>query len=255
MTDPQTRTALVTGASRGIGRAIAVRLAADGFLVIVHYHQAAHAAAGVVADIETRGGMAFTVQADFRTLAGADALLKAADDGLARLGLPPELDVLVNNAGIPLPCGIEETTEAAFDEMLAINLMAPFFLAQRALPRLRDGGRIINISSGTSQIALPEEAAYAMAKAALNSFTRSLAKLLGERGITVNAIGPGITETDFQGEWLSDPQAREFAASISAFSRLGVPEDVAGVAAFLASDDARFITGAYIDASGGSLLG
>jgi len=252
---PKEKVALVTGASRGIGRAIALRLASDGALVVVHYGRNQKAARATVREIEKKGGKAFPVQADLSTLEGVGALFEAMDKGLQDLLGRREFDILVNNAGVGLGGSIEETTEPDFDELVAVNLKAPFFIMQQALPRLRDGGRIINISSATSRMAFPDEIAYAMTKAALNSITFSLAKQLAPRGITVNVVAPGITDTDFQADWFRDPKAREFAASVAALGRLGLPEDIADVVAFLASPDARWITGAFIDATGGSLLG
>jgi NAD(P)-dependent dehydrogenase (short-subunit alcohol dehydrogenase family) len=249
------KVALVTGASRGIGRAIALRLAREGALLVVHYGRSEKAAGAAVREIETKGGRAFPLQADLSSLKGVRALFRAMDKRLKDLLGTRQFDILVNNAGIPLSAGIEDTTEADFDRVVAVNLKAPFFILQQALPRLRDGGRIINISSGTSRIAFPEEIAYALTKAALNSLTLSLAKQLGPRRITVNAIAPGIIDTDFHGGWLRDPKARKLAASVAALGRVGRPEDIADIAAFLASSDARWITGAFIDATGGSLLG
>jgi 3-oxoacyl-[acyl-carrier protein] reductase len=247
--------ALVTGASRGIGRATALRLARDGVLVVVHYGRNQKAAAATVRQIQNKGGKAFPVRADLSTLEGVRALFQAMDKRLRDLLGTRRFDILVNNAGIALGGGIEETTEAEFDQVVAVNLKAPFFIIQQALPRLRKGGRIINISSGTSRIAIPEEVAYAMTKRALDSLTLALAKQLGPRGITVNTVAPGITDTDFQADWFRDPAVRKFAASVAALGRLGLPEDIADVVAFLASSEARWITGAFIDATGGSLLG
>ncbi len=252
---PKGKVAVVTGASRGIGRAIALRLARDGALVVVHYARNQKAARTTVREIEKNGGKALSVKADLSTLEGVGALFEAMDKGLRELLGRRELDILVNNAGVGLGGSIQETTEPEFDELVAVNLKAPFFIMQQALPRLRDGGRIINISSATSRMAFPDEIAYAMTKAALNSITFSLAKQLAPRGITVNVVAPGIIDTDFQADWFRDPKAREFAASVAALGRLGLPEDIADVVAFLASSDARWITGAFIDASGGSLLG
>jgi len=135
-----------------------------------------------------------------------------------------------------------------------LNAKVPFFVSQRALPRLRNGGRIINISSGVTRIAFPEKAAYAMTKGALNILTLELAKTLGRRNITVNSLAPGFTETDMAADVLSDVQGREFASSISALNRVGQPDDIADVAAFLASHDGRWVTGQYIDATGGARL-
>lgn len=248
------KVALVTGASRGIGRAIALRLAKDGFSVVVHYNRNQKGAAATVGEIEKNDGRAFAVQADLGSLKGVRALFKATDERLREALGTREFDVLVNNAGISFIAGIEDTSETQFDQLVAVNMKAPFFIIQGALPRLRDGGRIINVSSATSRIAYPEKTAYAMTKAALNTLTLSLAKELGPRGITVNALAPGIVDTDFHGEWLRNPKARRFAASLTALGRVGLAEDIADVAAFLASPDARWITGAFINATGGSLL-
>jgi len=249
------KVAVVTGAGRGIGRAIALRLAEDGILVVVHYGHDAKAAGETVRAIESRGGKALAVQADLSSLKGVRVLFEATDRGLGELLGGPGFDILVNNAGITRGGTIEETSGTAFDELVAVNLKAPFFIIKEALSRLRDGGRIINLSSGTSLFAYPEELAYAMTKGAVNVLTRALAKQLGPRGITVNAVAPGIIDTGFHGGWLQDPEAREFAASVAALGRVGQPEDVADVVAFLASPGARWITGMVVDVSGGSLLG
>ena len=169
-------------------------------------------------------------------------------------GVSP-LDILVNNAGIQTPDGISTITGSDFDRLYAVNVKAPFFLTQRLLRRMPDaGGRIINMSSGLSQIAFPDKMAYAMGKAAMISFTKSLAKEVGPRGITVNAVGPGIIDTDIN-PWVKSPQGKARVAEVAELKRVGQPDDVADVVAFLASHDARWITGAFIDASGGSLLG
>ncbi len=245
------RIALVTGASRGIGRAIALRLAADGAQVFVHYSGSREAAEAVAREIEAMGGddQARLIQADLSTLDGVRALVAGiATEGDCRL------DILIHNAGVQLKDGIAEITEADFDRLYAVNVKAPFFLTQHLLGRMADGGRIVAMSSGLSQIAFPDKMAYAMGKAAMVSFTKSLAKALGPRGITVNAVGPGIIDTDMN-PWVRSPQGAARVAGVSALGRVGQPPDVADVVAFLASDDARWITGAFIDASGGSLLG
>jgi NAD(P)-dependent dehydrogenase (short-subunit alcohol dehydrogenase family) len=249
------KTALVTGASRGIGRAIAERLASRGALVAVHYGRNEAAAQEVVAGIREAGGQAFAVGAELGVPGDIDALWASFDAQLGSHTDRAGLDILVNNAGITLRGHIEETTEEVLDQQLAVNVRAPFFLVQHGLKRLQDGGRIINISSGVTRIAYPEIIAYAMTKGAIDTFTLALAKSVGSRGITVNSVAPGIIDTDINASWLrGNEEAQRSAASLSALNRVGAPEDVADVVAFLASDDARWITGQVIDATGGSHL-
>jgi 3-oxoacyl-[acyl-carrier protein] reductase len=169
------------------------------------------------------------------------------------LGEQP-LDILVNNAAIGAPGTIEKTTPELFERLFAVNVRAPFFITQRALPMLSDGGRIINISSSVTRVAMPE-IAYAMTKGALDVLGRTLANAVGERGITVNTVAPGVTETDMNA-WLRDmPEAKAGVAGATALGRVGQPEDVAAAVAFLASEDARWVTGHLLDATGGMFLG
>jgi NAD(P)-dependent dehydrogenase (short-subunit alcohol dehydrogenase family) len=240
-------TALVTGGSRGIGRAIALRLARDGVRVAVHYGSNEMAAKQTVDDIQAAGGEAFAVRADLSEPDAAEQVWRQFD------AVADELDVLVNNAAIGKHQPLADVTPDWFDRLVAVNAKAPFFLVQQGLARLRDGGRIINIGSGVTRIAFPQDTAYAMTKGALNTFTLTLAKELGPRGITVNTVAPGIVETEMN-DWLADPEAARAAAAYSVFDRVGQPEDVADVVAFVASDQARWITGQWIDATGGSQL-
>ena len=243
--------AVITGASRGIGRAIALRLAQDGALVVVNFQKNAEAAAEVVGQIETAGGQAFAIQGDVATLRGIQRFFDALDAELTTRQGSNQFDILVNNAGIGREGTVETTTEAVFDELVAVNLKGPFFVAQHAIARLRRGGRIINLSSGLSRFPYPRMAAYSMFKAAINHFTLILAAELGSRGITVNAIGPGMTATDFTAHARRDPRVVEAVSAHTALGRLGQPEDIAGLAAFLAGDDSGWATGQYIEASGG----
>lgn len=244
------KTALVTGASRGIGRSIAERLAADGALVAVHYGTNEAAANDTVATIQKSGGDAFAVRAELGVDDDVDTLFAGLEEGLD--GRP--LDILVNNAAIiDYDATIEKVTREAYDRQFAINVRAPLFITQRALPLMRDGGRIINVSSGVTWFATPE-VAYGMTKGALNVFSRSLAQSLGGRDITVNTVSPGITETDMNG-WLGDPQAAQHVAGMIALGRHGQPADVGDAVAFFASDDARWITGQTLEVNGGLLLG
>jgi len=235
------KVAIVTGGSRGIGRATAERLARDGARVVVNYVQAKVAADEVVAAIAGRGGEAVAVQADVSVLAEIPKLFDAAE---ARFG---RVTIVVANAGIYLPKPIAQTTEEMYDRMFAIT-KGTFFLLQAAAERVADGGRIITISSGATLGWATNGPAYAGSKAAVEQFTRALSKVLGPRGITVNAVLPGVTETDMTP---ASPEFRARAAANSSFGRLGTPADISDVIGFLASDDARWITGQRIGAHGG----
>jgi len=248
------RTALVTGGSRGIGRGISLRLARDGALVAVHYGSNAVAAKETVRRIEADGGRAFAFQAELGVPGDAAALWAAFDEGLDGHGARPGLDILVNNAGITVPKPIAAVTEADYDRVFAVNVRAPFFVVQQGLERLRDGGRIIGISSAATRIAFPAIVAYSMTKGALETLTLTLAQELGARGITVNTVLPGVVDTEIN-PTLKDPAIRAGYARQSVFDRIGQPEDIADVVAFLASDEARWVTGQHLDATGGTHLG
>ncbi|MET7439462.1 SDR family oxidoreductase [Streptomyces sp. NPDC004082] len=247
------RTALVTGGSRGIGKGISRRLAREGALVAVHYGHRHDAAEQTVKEIEAEGGQAFLVHAELGVPGDAETLWTEFDRQMAARGAEPRLDILVNNAGITLPRTIADVTEEDYDLLFAINTRAPFFVIQRALPRLRDGGRIVNISSVASRVAFPAIIAYTMTKGALDALTLSLAKETGPRGITVNTVAPGFTETEIN-PTLKNPQIRQAYSAASVFDRLGTPTDIADIVSFVASDDARWMTGQWIDASGGVQL-
>jgi 3-oxoacyl-[acyl-carrier protein] reductase len=194
------KVALVTGASRGIGRAIAIRLAQEGALVAVHYGKNQDAAEEVVREIERSEGAAFTLGKELGFANGVKALYEALDEALKKRTGDNRFDILVNNAGVALSATIEETTEEAFDEIMSINVKAPFFLIQQALPRLRDEGRIINLSSAITRISLPGIPAYSMTKGAINTLTLALSNQLGPRGITINAVQPGFVATDMNAD-------------------------------------------------------
>ncbi|MFE6354627.1 SDR family oxidoreductase [Streptomyces rochei] len=243
------RTALVTGASRGIGRGIAERLGRDGALVAVHYGSNGAAARETVAAIEAAGGSAFAIRADLRAPGAARTLWEEFDrhaDGL---------DVLVNNAGIGSTRPIEEISEEEYDAVFAVNVRAPFFILKHGMRRLRDGGRVVNISSGLARTAaMPDNMAYAMTKGALDVFSRDLSKILGARSITVNSVAPGIIDTDNTAELLhGSADGWKRAAALSALGGVGTPAEVADVVAFLASHDGRWVTGSWVDVTGGSL--
>lgn len=250
----ENKIALVTGGSRGIGKGIALRLAEEGALVIVHYGTRRDAADQVVQTIQDQGGRAIALGAKLESVDGAKGLIHSLKEELLRVTGDNRFDILVNNAGIGTSKTFEETTEESFDELLAVNVKAPFFLVQQALPLLRDGGRIVNISSGVTRIAYPHIMAYNITKGAINTFTLHLAKLLGLRGITVNAVLPGIVDTDVNASWLHTSEGQQHAAEMSALGRIGQPSDIADVVAFLASSDGRWVTGQMVDATGGSHL-
>ncbi|MCK2221995.1 SDR family oxidoreductase (plasmid) [Actinomadura sp. ATCC 31491] len=248
------KTALVTGASRGIGRAVARRLAADGVLVAVHYGSNEAAALETVELIEKDGGRAFPVRAELGVSGDVDALFAGLEAGLSAWTGQVRLDVLVNNAAINGGGPIDVITPEAFDRLVAINTKAPLFITQRALSLLNDGGRIINVTTAATRIAMPE-APYAMSKAPIEVLSRSLAQTVGARGITVNAVAPGPTVTDMNPWMLGKPEVQQMVGTGNAIPRVGQPEDVADVVAFLASDAGRWVTGQVIDASGGCFLG
>lgn len=248
------KVALVTGGSRGIGRGIAIGLAKEGALVAVHYGNRRDAADEVIRMIEADGGTAFAIGARLESLDGVNQLIQQLDEEPGQRNGIKQFDILVNNAGIGTSSPFEETTEEDFDKLFAVNVKAPFFLVQQSLSRLRDDGRIINISSGVTRIGFPQIMAYNLTKGALNTFTLHLAKLLGPRGITVNAVLPGIVDTDVNVSWLHTPEGKQFAEEMSAFGRIGEPEDIADIVAFLSSSDARWVTAQMLDATGGSHL-
>jgi NAD(P)-dependent dehydrogenase (short-subunit alcohol dehydrogenase family) len=248
------KVALVTGASRGIGRSTAIKFADDGALVAVHYCSRSDLAQEVVQEIRARGGDAFMVQADFSSLRGVDSLFEQLDQVLIEKQGSREFDILVNNAAIAPRATLAETTESMFDQIYQVNVKAPFFIAQKAESRLRKGGRVINLSSIVTRIGYPPEAAYAMLKGSIDVLTLVLAKQLGPRQITVNTISPGVIDTDMNKELLADPNARRYVEEISVLQRVGHTSDVADIAAFLATDQSRWMTGQTLDASGGSFI-
>jgi len=237
------KVALVTGASRGIGRAIAERLAQAGAAVVVNYSSSAGEAQKVVAEIEAKGGKAFAIRAD---VSRVPEIVKLFDQAIAHFG---KLDILVNNAGIAFIKTVGDTTEEDFDHIFAINVKGTFFACQQAATRLANGGRIINLSTSITARLLPAYGAYAATKGAVEQLTRSLSKELGARGITVNAVSPGPTETELFLDGKT-PEQIDFFSKQSAFGRLGKPQDIADIVAFLASEESRWISGQNIRANG-----
>jgi NAD(P)-dependent dehydrogenase (short-subunit alcohol dehydrogenase family) len=247
------KTVLVTGASRGIGRAIAVRLAAAGALVCAHCGTNSDAALETVRQIEAAGGRAFAIRADLARLGEIRESFATLDREISARGASG-LDILVNNAGVGVMGRVADCDEATFDRLFNVNVKGMFFVTQLAIPRLNDGGRIINISSMVSVAAYPICIVYAQTKAAVNSLTRSLAAELGPRRITVNAVAPGATATDFIGDLMKDTTMIAALEAGAALGRIGAAGDIARVVAFLASPDGGWITGQVIQASGGMHL-
>lgn len=247
------KTALVTGGGRGIGSAISHRLGMMGALVAVVYRSDKSAAEATVARVQADGGEAFALPAEMASLASIDDMLGRLDQELqARTGTG-KLDILVNNAGVAPNGTVEQTTEALFDEVISVNLKGPFFLTQKVIPRLRDGGRVINISSTAAIRGRPYLAIYGPSKAALNLLTLALSNHLGPRGITVNAIAPGAVETDINAAYVAEnPNVYADFAKNLALGRVGQPKDLASIVGFIASDEASWITGQVIYVDGGS---
>lgn len=254
MTGLNNRTALVTGGARGIGAAIVRRLAAAGAHVAVNYAGSREAAEALVAEVMAAGGRAFAVQADVATLDGIAAMFAACD---AQFGGEPNLDILVNNAGYGSDgsnASLATENEVHFDRQFAVNVKGPHFVSQQAMTRLRDGGRVVNIGSVSGRIGQPASAGYAMTKRALQSLTMSMALAVAKRGITVNLVAPGAVDTDFIQHMRARPGFDEAVAKSTPMGRIGQPDDIAGAVMMLIGDDARWVTGQIIEASGGTYL-
>jgi 3-oxoacyl-[acyl-carrier protein] reductase len=231
------RTALVTGASRGIGRATALTLARAGAQVLVHYGSGVQEAESTVAEVRNGGGRAQAIQADLSTAAGPH-LLAAAARGI----VGDRLDILVANAGVSRAATIEDTTLEDFDRLFAVNIRAPFFLVQQLLPILHDGSSVILISSLAARAAVGALAAYAASKGAVDTLVKHLAGPLGERGIRVNAVAPGVVATEMS-SFTKTEAGQAMILGMQALKRIAQPDDIGGAIAFLASDAARWITG------------
>ncbi|HSV58409.1 MAG TPA: SDR family oxidoreductase [Variovorax sp.] len=255
MSDSKTRIALVTGGSRGLGRSIALKLAEQGTDVILSFQRNEAQAREVVQRIEALGRRAVALQLDVAESSGFDDFAQRVRRALASTWQCERFDQLVNNAGTGLNAPLVDTTEAQFDQMFAIHLKGSFFLTQKLLPLLEDGGRIVNTSSGLARFTLPGYGAYAAMKGGIEVLTRYMAKELAPRGITVNTIAPGAIETDFNGAAVRDnAQVKAHIAGLTALGRVGQPEDIGGAVASLLSEGNRWITGQRIEVSGGMLL-
>lgn len=250
-----TKIALVTGASRGLGKSTALALAKKGVDVIVTYLSSEAEANSVVSAIAQTGSKAAALQLDTSNTKTLDGFVAQVKQLLQNKWQTEQLDFLINNAGIGVYAPFAETTEEDFDRMMNIHVKGVFFLTQKLLPLIKDGGRIINLSSGLVRSTLPGYAAYSSAKGAIEVLTRYLAKELGERQIAVNTIAPGAIETDFGGGAVRDnPEINSFIASQTALGRVGMPDDIGGAIASLLSEENRWVNAQRIEVSGGQFL-
>lgn len=255
MTKLNNKIALVTGGSRGLGRDQALRLAEYGSDVILTYHSNEDAAKEVVNAIEQQGRKAVALQLDVADSKSFDDFFTQVKEQLNEHWNRNDFDFLVNNAGISAYGMVGQVDEETFDTLNNTHFKGVYFLTQKALPLLADGGRIINISTGLARFSIPGYSAYAAMKGAVETFTRYLAKELGSRKITANVVAPGAIDTDFnKGAFENNPQMKEILASQTALGRVGEAEDIGGVVAFLCTEDARWINAQRIEASGGMFL-
>ena len=250
--EKKNKIALVTGGSRGLGKDMALRLAEKGIDVILTYNSQAQEAQQVVAQIEQGEQKAATLQLNTGDLKSFDSFVSQLKDTLSNTFNADHIDFLINNAGIGGYSPLSDVTEDLFDELLNIHFKGVYFLTQKLLPLMNDGGGIVNISSGLTRFAVPNSSAYAAMKGAVEVFTRYLAKELGGRKIRANVVAPGAILTDFGGGHLrGNEQLQQFISNVTALGRPGVAEDIGGVVAFLCTDDAGWVNGQRIEASGG----
>ncbi|MBQ0735828.1 SDR family oxidoreductase [Aquimarina celericrescens] len=251
----ENKIALVTGSSRGLGKEMAIRLAQQGADILVTYNSNKAQADETVNEIESLGQKAVAFQLNVGDASTFDSFFSEIKNILQQQWSASKFDILVNNAGIIAHEMIAETSEATFDSLMNIQLKGPFFMTQKALELLSDGGRIINVSTGLARFSIPGYGAYAAMKSGMETLTRYLAKELGTRQITVNAVAPGAINTDMNKTALeNNPELEKMLSSVTALGRVGVAKDIGGVVAFLASEDARWINGQRIEASGGMFL-
>lgn len=244
--------ALVTGGSRGLGKNMAINIAKKGIDVVLTYHNNKEEAENVIKEIEALGQKAAAFQLDAGNVSSFDSFISNVTAHLQEKTGSPNFDFLVNNAGTALYAPFAETTEDQFDAVMNIHFKGVFFLTQKALPYINNGGRIVNISSGLARFSMPGSSAYGSMKGAIEVLTRYLAKELGPRGIAANVVAPGAIETDFGGGRVRDnKEINAHVASVTALGRAGVPDDIGGIVAFLLTDEARWINAQRIEASGG----
>lgn len=247
--------ALITGGSRGLGKNMALTLAARGNDIVLTYNSKEDEARQVVSEIEKLGQKAVAIQLSVDKSEDFDRFFNELKKALQTQFQADAIDYLINNAGIGLYAPLAEFSETDFDTLFKIHLKAPFFLAQKALPFLNNGGAIVNISTGLARFSLPGYSAYATMKGAMETLTKYQAKELGARGIRSNIVAPGAIETDFGGGRVRDnAELNAFVASQTALGRVGLPDDIGTVVAFLCSDDAKWVNAQRIEVSGGQFL-
>jgi len=251
----ETKIAVITGGSRGLGRSMATHLARRGVGTVVTYRSGQDEAAAVVAAAVAAGARAVALRLDVGDAASFGAFAERLREALKETWHRERFDFLVNNAGTGLHKPLAETTEAELDELYRIHLKGPYLLTQTLLPLIGDGGRIINVSSGLARFTLPGYSAYAAMKGGVEVLTRYLAKELGARGISVNTVAPGAIATDFNGGQVRDnKQINQMVASMTALGRVGLPDDVGGAVSSLLLDEAGWINGQRIEVSGGQMI-
>jgi len=248
------KTAFVTGGARGLGKKLVERLAAEGAVVGFNYATSSEAAGDIVSEIEKKGGDAFAIQMELGSTESIGKLVDAIESELSHRKGDSAIDILINNIGGGVVSRIENTTPDILDEAISVNFRVPFLLTQALLPQLRDGGRVVNISSATVRVAFEDAAPYVCSKAALDMFSRLLAKGLGSRGITVNSVGMGRTVGGSNDDYYSNPEIVKQMCAVTALRRLGTEDDVVGVVFALLYPDGGWITGQTIDATGGFMI-
>jgi NAD(P)-dependent dehydrogenase (short-subunit alcohol dehydrogenase family) len=254
MANTHDKTAIITGGSRGLGRNTAVNLARRGVDLLITYHSNAAEAQSLINEAEALGRKAAAFQLDSGNIRLFDSSVDEVRKTLRSWGRE-RFDYLVNNAGTALHKPFDQTSEAEFDQIINVHLKGVYFLTQKLLPLINDGGRIVNISSGLARFAFPGSSAYGAAKGGVEVLTRYLAKELGPRGITANVVAPGAIETDFSGGLVRDnAEVNKRVAEITALGRVGVPDDIGPMIAALLSDDNRWVNGQRIEVSGGMSL-
>ncbi len=255
MTNNSSKIALVTGSSRGLGKSTALNLAKKGVDVIVTYHSNAEEATKVVAQIESLGAKAIALQLDTANTKTFDSFVVQVKQSLQAKWQTDHFDFLVNNAGTGVYAAFSDTTEDDFDHLMNIHVKGIFFITQKLLPLINDGGRIVNLSTGLTRMILPGYAAYASMKGAIETLSLYMAKELGSRKIAVNVVAPGAIETDFGGGAVRDnPELNQYLASITALGRVGLPDDIGGAIASLLSADNQWVNAQRIEVSGGQSI-